>query len=280
MRASPIKVAHTYQQRVKVSSLRYKKFIEYFKSRIFNILLQNKRDLIEKIREVLDSSSKQELKDRITELAQSLSSLLKRKFKAFRMVFLTKRGGNPGKLFLDQAAYGERSDEIQLFLNASFHPAYWEESPEALFEKVLRGLGLLLDHELIHRAQTTADKRKMGFLDILAQYWSPASYYGSYEELKAYGNTVAQQLAQRGVFQMGEELEDLEPLRFKSSVLDEILKGLVWAFPWTKKKILRKLSGYANKWLEYYKENPEYLEIPTEVKSFYGRVPRKRDRDS
>lgn len=282
MRLNPDRIAYLYQSaqksRIKTSSLRYKKFMQYFKSRIFKIILQNKTKIIERIQLLLETDTPKKLKEEIKTFIQFMTSLMG-KFRAFHIVFRSTTKNpriNPRIFVVDEAAYSLDFDTIYFYINLSFDPSQRNKEAKELFEELLQRINVLLDHELIHRAQSRADKKGMSLFEYIMQKFLPSSYYGSHEELKAFGNTVAQELANKGIFQI-QDLKDLYRLKTKSNALEQIIFDLSLAsLPWTRKKILMQLLKYTNKWLKHYEENPEKLGIPTEEIKFYGRVPVKK----
>jgi len=190
-------------------------------------------------------------------------------------------------LFLGGAGYSPSLDTIILWVNPRYKaPVFKTHSNKGTeeikniqnFEKSLGRFKRIIAHELIHRAQTMVDGDKFSFWDFLKSKLSKKWYLENPMEMKAYGNTIAQEMASFLRFEIPEDYEKAKEMAMFSPTLEAIYNML------GKKKdpkkyggdIIEKIIHYANKWLKHYKENLEELYSPESESPMYAPVRKKR----
>jgi len=265
------------ETKMKLASLRYKEYILYYKSQILVPLQENKEVLLQIIKKILLSKTAVEVEKRVSELATASIKSLSH-FKEFPVIFTIIRYPSEPETLLVRGAYQLKSDQIVLAFNSSFNPFTWTGDASSLLDRLFSVLNVALDHELIHRAQNLVDGMKFGLLAFLKSKLSVKWYLRDPHELKAYGNSLAHDLAYREIYEAPENIRGLQRLRSESSFLNGLFTLLERRG--VNKRMIRKILvpivKSANKWLKYYQEHPEALRIPQQRTPMYREIRKKR----
>jgi len=258
---------------IKQSSLRYQEYILYYKSHIM-VPLQRAEDKITKlVNNILESKNPKEVKKWVNWLSEICTRIVSG-FRDFPVIFTNIEDPSNPDALLVKGAYQLKRDRLIIVFNSAFNPSTWSGTATGLLFKVLKVMNVLLDHELIHRAQKLVDGMKFSLWNFLKSKLSIKWYLQDPHELKAYGNTLAHDLAHRGIYHVEENIEALQRLRTESPLLNKFFlmagnkRGL--------RKILVPIAKYANKWLAYYRNHLEELLPPQDLSSGHGKVQPKR----
>lgn len=260
---------------VKQASLRFKDYIRYYKSQILVSLQKDRAHLLSKIEELLSSETPEEV-ERHSHIFSSLCNQALSQFRDFKVLFVSGPVPSNSDALLIKGVYQIKEDRIAILINSAFDPLSWEEGAEGLLLNFLKVLNVALDHELIHRAQELVDGRKFSLWNFLKSKLSINWYLEDPRELKAYGNTLAQDLAYRGIYHVEENVQALQQLRKESSLLNALFSMMNRKLSKREmKRIFLPIVKQANKWLKYYEKNPEALQVPKKVSPWFGQVPQK-----
>lgn len=247
----------------KKTSIQHKDYILYYKSRILVALKQAQPRILSILQKILDSPSPQKTSSYIGYLAQNCNFAVESNG-VLTTIFKIIESPHDEEALIIKAVYQHPTDSIIIFMNRSFNPTTWESGAKELLDRLFKVLNVVLDHELIHRAQRLVEGKKFGLIDFLKSKLSIKWYLRNPQETKAYGNTLAHDLAYRGIYQAPEDIKGLYSLRSESYFLNGLFNLLERKKVNRRmiRKILVPIAQEANKWLAHYHSTQEDLKVP------------------